>query len=124
MFIQNQEGEKMIKKFIESESFTKRWFSMGLTDDDFLELQNYIMKNPSAGDIIQGTGGAIKLRWKLPHTGKSGGIRVIYIDLIKAEHVYFVTCYQKPKKETLTDSEKANIKQIVKNIIQNERTGM
>jgi len=75
------------------------------------------MKNPGAGNTIPRTGGAIKLRWRLQGTGKSDGMRVIYIDLIKSAQVYFLTCYPKSKKDTLTDSEKALIKEAVKCII-------
>jgi hypothetical protein len=114
----------MTREFIATKIFDKRWAEMGLTDDDKRELEHFIMKNPSAGDIIQGTGGAIKLRWNLPGTGKSGGARVIFVDLIKSEHIYFVTCYPKQKKETLTDSEKSAIKEVVKRITKNERVGL
>jgi len=111
----------MARVFIKTHIFDKRWVEMGLTDEDLRKLENFLLKNPTAGDVIQGTGGAIKLRWALPGTGKSAGLRVIYIDIIRAEHVHFVTCYQKPKKDTLTDAEKAAIKEVVKRIVKNER---
>ena len=79
------------------------------------------MKNGIPGDIIQGTGGAIKLRWSLPNKGKRGGIRVIYIDLIKFEKVYFLTCYPKSKQDNLSANEKSAIKGIVNQIIKDER---
>jgi len=40
--------------------------------------------------------------------------------LIKAEHIHFITCYPKAKKDTLTDKEKVAIKEIVKRIIKGE----
>ena len=94
---------------------------MGLTDDDLSILEDFIMDNPGAGDMIQGSGGAIKLRFALPHKGKSGGIRIIYIDLIKIKHVHLLTCYPKSKQDNLTDNEKAAIKEVIKRIIKNER---
>jgi len=111
----------MAREFIKTHIFDKRWAEMGLTDDDLRKLENFLLKNPIAGDVMQGTGGAVKLRWALPNTGKSDGLRVIYIDLIKAEHIHFITCYPKSKKDTLTDNEKAAIKEVVKRIIKNER---
>jgi len=113
----------MTREFIRTHIFDKRWSEMGLADEDLQKLENFLLSNPNAGDVIQGTGGAVKLRWALPGTGKSDGIRVIYIDLIKAEHVHFVTCYPKSKKDTLTDKEKAAIKEVVKRIVKNERMG-
>lgn len=97
---------------------------MSLTDDDLQELEIFIMKNPNAGDIMQGTGGAIKLRFALPYRGKSGSVIVIYIDLLKAEKVYFLTCYPKSKQDNLSDNEKTAIKDVVKRIIKNEREGL
>lgn len=72
----------MVRKFIETNAFTKRWNEMGLSDDDLLGLQNHIMKNTNAGNVIVGTGGARKIRYGLPQKGKSGGARVIYVDMI------------------------------------------
>jgi hypothetical protein len=93
--------------------FDKRWEQLDLTDNDLQKLQEFIMKNPDAGDIIQGTGGAIKLRWALPNKGKRGGARVIYIDLIKFEKVYFLTCYPKSKQDNLSANEKSAMKEII-----------
>ena len=111
----------MAREFIKTHIFDKRWAEMGLTDEDLRKLENFLLKNPNAGDVIQGTGGAVKLRWALPGTSKSDGLRIIYIDIIKAEHVHFVTCYPKSKKDALTDNEKAAIKEVVKRIVKSER---
>jgi hypothetical protein len=112
-----------MREFISTKIFDKRWAEMGLTDNDLRKLETYLLENIGAGDIIPGTGGTIKLRWNLPNTGKSGGIRVIYIDLIRTEHTHFITCYPKSKKDTLTDTEKSVIKELVKRIIKNEKEG-
>jgi len=108
------------RTFIYTKVFDKKWSELNLTDDDQMELENFIMSNPNAGDRIQGTGGAIKLRWSLPNTGKSGGIRVIYIELIKAEQIHMLTCYPKSDKDNLTDGEKTAIKEVIKRIISDE----
>jgi len=61
----------MTRSFIIAPIFDKRWDELGLVDEDLRQLQNFLMKKPNAGDIIQGTGGLTKLRWNLPNTGKS-----------------------------------------------------
>jgi len=114
----------MTREFISTKIFDKRWEEMDLTDENLRQLENHLLKNPGAGDVIQGTGGAIKLRWHLTKTSKSDGARIIYIDLIRAEQVYFLTCYPKSKKDNLTDAEKALIKETVKRIIKSEREGL
>ena len=44
-------------------------------------MQNALMDDPSAGDVIQGTGGLRKLRWadKQRGKGKRGGLHELYI---------------------------------------------
>jgi len=113
-----------MREFISTKIFDKRWHELGLNDSDLRKLESYLLGNIGAGDIISGTGGTTKLRWALPHMGKSGGIRIIYIDIINAERVYFITCYPKSKKDSLTDKEKAAIKEVAKRILSNERDGL
>ena len=74
------------------------------------------MKNPGAGDIIQGTGGLTKLRFSLPNTGKSSGLRVLYVDFIRQETIILVNCYSKSEKDSITDKEKAEYKSLIKSI--------
>ena len=54
---------KIKREFIETPSFTKKWFALGFTDDDLVELQQFLLKNPEAGDIMVGTGGLKKIRF-------------------------------------------------------------
>ncbi len=64
-------------EFISFDIFNKLWESLGLTDNDLKDLQEYLIINSESGTIIQGTGGVRKLRWALNNKGKSGGIRVL-----------------------------------------------
>jgi hypothetical protein len=40
-------------------------------------LQQSLIVNPEAGDVIPGSGGVRKLRWGVAGRGKRGGLRVI-----------------------------------------------
>ena len=104
------------RTFAETEIFSKRWKELKLNDDNLQELQNYILKNPNAGDIIEGTGGLIKLRWALEHVGKSGGVRVLYVDFIRQETVILINCYGKKEKDNISDKEKAIYKTLIKSM--------
>ena len=44
---------------------------------------NYLALHPQSGDLMQGTGGIRKLRWSAHNKGKSGGVRVIFINVIR-----------------------------------------
>lgn len=41
----------------------------------------YLAANPRTGDVIPGTGGIRKLRWRAKGKGRRGGARVIYLRL-------------------------------------------
>ena len=54
------------------------------------DLEEALLNNPQIGDVIVGTGGARKMRITLEGLGKSGGGRVIYVDIYEKEHLYFL----------------------------------
>ncbi len=106
--------DKMKRTFIEVPVFTKKWKELGLTDENLRELQNILLKNPKAGDAIQGTGGLRKIRIPIDQHGKRGGGRVIYVDIELKETIYFINVYAKNEKDDLTEEEKKAFKAVVK----------
>ena len=93
---------EMNRTFIEVPTFTKKWKNLGLTDDNLRALENVLLNDPKAGDVIQGTGGLRKIRIPLENTGKRGGGRVIYVDIEIKETIYFINVYTKNEKDDLT----------------------
>lgn len=65
------------------------------------------------GAVMQGTGGVRKMRFAFEHRGKSGGVRVIYIDFEVYEKIYLLTAYTKNEKENLTKEERNEIRRLV-----------
>ena len=55
-------------EFIESAAF-ERVRARYLDDDEYRELQQFLMLNPEAGAIIRGSGGVRKLRWRRASSG-------------------------------------------------------
>ena len=74
------------------------------------------MENLFAGDMIIGSGGAVKLRFALPGKGKSGGLRIIYIDVAHKEKVYLLLCYSKSDQDDLTNEQKQQLKPLIKTL--------
>lgn len=66
------------------------------------------------GDMIQKTGGAIKLRFSPESSkkGKSGSYRIIYF-IALGNMCAFLDVYPKSEKESLTDKDKKEIKQFI-----------
>ena len=110
----NKGSSEMTREFIMTTVYDKLWDRLGLTDEDLGELQSVLLKNPASGDIIQGTGGARKIRFALLNIGKSGGIRVIYIDLAHKAHTHLLLSYPKSKQDDLTEDQKKQLKQAIK----------
>ena len=107
----------MTRLFVHTEPFRKCWNAMGLDDDDLKALETVLLQNPKAGDVIEGTGGARKLRIRLrDDQGKSGGGRVIYIDIFEKEKIYLLFAYPKNVQENLTSEQKKAIRKIIEEI--------
>ena len=86
--------------FIETKLFT-RLVQEYLTDDEYQELQALLIEQPEAGDVIPGSGGVRKLRWRAPGRGKSGGYRLIYYAKIERGAIWMLTLYPKNVKENI-----------------------
>ncbi len=77
-----------------------------LTAEERVALIDHIARNPEVGTIIQGTGGARKLRWGRAGGGKSGGVRTIYYYHDPDAPLVLLTIYGKGTKASLSAQEK------------------
>lgn len=62
---------------------------------------------------MQGTGGVRKVRFAFENRGKSGSIRVIYIDFEVYEKIFLLTAYAKADQSSLTKKERNALKGFV-----------
>lgn len=106
----------MTRKFIYTEMFRRSWKMMGLEDEHLIDLEYALLTNPHEGDVIEGTGGARKMRISLGGRGKRGGGRVIYLDVFEREHLYLIFAYPKNMQSDMTVEQRKIIKQIVDDI--------
>lgn len=106
----------MTRTFKEMESFTRKWKSLGLTDDDLAVLQEILLKDPKMGDVIPGASGIRKIRIPVEGIGKRSGGRVIYIDIEIKECIYLLDVYAKNEKTDLSEKEKKLLAKLVERL--------
>ena len=101
--------------FVELPAF-ERNRSAYLTDEALRDLQNAILKNPEAGDVITGTGGLRKVRHGdvTRGKGKRGGLRIIYYWWEPKRQFWLFTLYDKDELDDLSPKEKALLKTLLK----------
>jgi hypothetical protein len=100
---------------IETLAFNRRVMAL-LSDDEYTAMQWFLRFKPDAGDIIQSTGGARKVRWRKKGQGKRGGLRVIYFHHVEKGTLWMLALYEKKTKEDLSESDKEVIKKLIQEI--------
>lgn len=101
--------------FIETPVFTADVKAL-LPDESYAELQLELAARPGAGDLIPGTGGLRKIRWRLPGQGKRGGARVIYYWRASESQILLLAIYGKGTKDDLTADEKKQMRRMVETL--------
>jgi len=86
--------------FIGTKLFT-RLVQRYLSDSEYQELQAFLISNPQAGDIIPGSGGLRKVRWRARGRGKRGGYRIIYYAKLAQGIMWMLTIYPKNVTENI-----------------------
>lgn len=101
--------------FVELPAFAR--YRAGYLDDEaFSRLQDELMKNPAAGEVIEGTGGLRKLRFadRRRGKGKRGGLRVIYYWWNAGLQFWLYTLYDKDEATDLTTKQRRDLKSALK----------
>lgn len=102
--------------FVELPAFERQRASY-LDDDGFGALQELLIKNPEAGDLIPNAGGLRKLRFRDARRGKGkrGGLRVIYYWWNPGFQFWLFTLYDKDEMADLTPRQRGELKAMIKN---------
>lgn len=97
--------------FIELPPF-ERFRQDYLDDDAYREFQNMLLKNPMAGNVIEGTGGLRKVRFadRRRGKGKRSGLRVIYYWWLTGNQFWLFALYDKDEADDLSAKERRSLK--------------
>ena len=110
------------RKFVESRGFSagrKRLERDGeLVHEDVVALEQGILADPQAGDLVPGTGGLRKIRMgqRSVGRGKRGGARVYYLDLPGRGVTHLVALFGKREKADLSPIERRMISALVEQL--------
>lgn len=103
----------MHRTFVYSSVFARQWERAGFSDEDLTELERAIMTDPTGSPIIEGTGGVRKLRWARPGSGKSGGVRIFFLDLERFGITHILVLIAKNEKANLSKAQRNELAEIV-----------
>lgn len=92
-----------------------------MSDEDRQELIDHLARNPTAGDVIQGTGGVRKLRWGLEGRGKRGGARIIYFFHSVDVPLFALTAFAKNERADLSQKERNAFRKLTKLLVETYR---
>lgn len=95
-----------------------------LSDAERVALIDFLAENPMAGEVMQGTGGARKLRWAAKGKGKSGGARAITFYSGPDVPVFLMTVFGKGEKANLSKAERNELRDVLAFIVAEYRKGV
>lgn len=98
---------------IETPAFLASAKDEHVSDAERKSIVDFLARNPDAGDIIVGTGGARKVRVAKQGGGKSGGYRVITFFAADDIPVFLFDIYSKSNQANLSASDKNELRKIL-----------
>jgi hypothetical protein len=104
--------------FVETTRFTRQICEL-VTDASYAKLQTWVASNPRVGDLMPGSGGLRKLRWKRAGGGKRGGIRIIYFWCVSDDVILMLLAFAKSEQEDLTREQLKLLKKVVEQELRN-----
>ena len=105
-------GYNSLMEILETPVFSKQVQKV-LTDEEYRALQNVLILNPLAGDLIQQSGGLRKIRVGSKGQGKRSGSRAIYYWFCEKDQLMMLLIYSKSSQEDLTPDQKKVLRQII-----------
>ena len=113
----------IVHAVIETPIFLADAKQAGMDADERSALVSLLAANPEVGDIMAGTGGARKLRFRRPGTGKSGGCRIIFYYAGLEVPIFLLNVFTKGDRSNLSKAEQNTLRAILARIAGHYRKG-
>ena len=98
---------------IETPAFLASAADEGISEEERAAMVAYVAAHPTAGEVIQGTGGARKLRFAGRSKGKSGGYRVIMFHAAEDIPVFLLDVYAKDSQANLSKAQRNELRSVL-----------
>lgn len=113
--VQLEAARRGFLEFVYLSSFTRA--ASGVLDEEDLRWVEWILLHePRAGPVIEGTGGARKLRVSSHGRGKSGGSRLVYLYVEVRSTIYLLLVYAKNQRSDLSPAQARAIQTLVQQL--------
>lgn len=109
---------------IQTPTFLADAKATGLPDDEREAMVSEISRNPLAGDLIEGTGGARKMRFAGRGKGKSGGYRTVHYFAGDDVPILLLALINKGESENLSKAERNELKRTLTGYADDYRKGV
>lgn len=106
---------------IETHAYLKDADDAGIPQDERAAIKRFLSEYPKAGDLMEGTGGARKVRFPGRGKGKSGGYRVITFFGGDGIPVFLLAALSKGERENLSKAERNELKKELSGLAQDYR---
>jgi hypothetical protein len=113
----------MLYTVVEMPTFLSDCQRAGLSEDEHFAIVLAIAEDPFAGDLIKGTGGARKRRFKGRGKGKSGGYRTISYYAADDVPVVLLALIDKGERADMTQAERNALRSRLMNYAPTYRAG-
>ncbi len=118
-YTDNVAGASLVT-IVETPEFLRRADRL-MTDEARDALVAYLSTHPTAGNLIQGTGGVRKFRWGLEGRGTRGGARVIYFYHSANMPLFALTVFAKNERSDLTQADRNDLRGLTKALVETYR---
>ena len=114
----------MVHAVIETPTFLSDAAAAGLSNDERTAIVGFVARNPKAGVLVPGTGGARKVRIAGRGKGKSGGYRLVTYFAAPDVPIFLLAMINKGERSDLSKAEQNALRTELSSIADDYRAGV